>query len=524
MSKEAAQQINVTLGTAGHIDHGKTALIKLLTGCETDRLKQEKERGMSIELGFAPCQLGDLEVGIVDVPGHENFIKTMVAGATGIDGVIFVVAADDSIMPQTREHLDILTLLGVRFGMVAMTKIDLVTPERVEQVTEELQQFLRGTFLQDAPICPMSSITGAGFDGFYTALKDLIAKVKPRDTDGVFRQPVERVFSVKGFGTVVSGIPASGAAHIGDEVVLLPQGTKSRIKAIQVYGRQADQVQSGQCAALSLPQIDTKSVVRGNVVTLTGYFEPARWWLCHLRLLASEIAALKNGAQVKFHTGTSEVSATVYLLDCDIAQPGQSAYVQIRTDHPIIAGPTDHFILRCPSPARTLGGGLVVESLQRRIKRSKPGVLEDVAARTQAVIKPLSFVEYAVAQAPDIAAKANEIAIRTKLPVARVTACLEMLVGQGRVLQIGTGLYMHQDIWTRIATDLLERIARFHQEQPGSPGPEREKLLIEMGLKKPVFDGVVAGLQTQDKLAIRKGRLALPNHTESFAPQVQNLG
>jgi selenocysteine-specific elongation factor len=223
---ETTTQTNITRGTAGHIDHGKTALIKCLTGCETDTLKAEKERGMSIDLGFAPCTISELEVGIVDVPGHENFIKTMVAGASGIDGVIFVIAADDGVMPQTREHFDILTLLGVRHGIVALTKVDCVSQERIDKVTAEIKEFLTGTFLENAPTCPVSSITGQGFDVFYEALKQLVSEIEPKKNDGVFRLPVERVFSVKGYGTVVSGIPVSGFINVGDEVTLFTHDTK----------------------------------------------------------------------------------------------------------------------------------------------------------------------------------------------------------------------------------------------------------------------------------------------------------
>ncbi len=216
--------INITLGTAGHIDHGKTALVKMLTGCETDRLKEEKERGMSIDLGYAPCRLDDWQVGIVDVPGHEHFIKTMVAGASGIDAVILVVAADDGIMPQTREHLDILTLLGVRHGLVALTKIDRVPAARLEQVQQELSGLLAGTFLAGAPILPVSNVTGEGFDALIKALAALVRAIVPRRSDGVFRVPLDRAFSARGFGTVVAGIPVAGRAAVNDEIVLLPQG------------------------------------------------------------------------------------------------------------------------------------------------------------------------------------------------------------------------------------------------------------------------------------------------------------
>ena len=246
------RMLNITLGTAGHIDHGKTALVKSLTGCNTDRLKEEKERGMSIDLGYAPCRLPDLEVGIVDVPGHESFIKTMVAGACGMDGVILVVAADDGIMPQTREHLDILTLLGLRHGMVALTKIDRVDDARRQEVIADLAGFLQGTFLAAAPILPISDVTYDGFDPFLEGLENLVRSITPRRADGVFRMPLDRAFSAKGFGTVVAGIPVAGSASVGDEAVLLPQNVNSRIKRIEVYGQRSDTLLCGQCAAVNL--------------------------------------------------------------------------------------------------------------------------------------------------------------------------------------------------------------------------------------------------------------------------------
>jgi selenocysteine-specific elongation factor len=522
MDKQACQ-INITLGTAGHIDHGKTALIKLLTGCETDRLKQEKERGMSIELGFAPCHLGDLEVGIVDVPGHENFIKTMVAGAASIDGVIFVVAADDSVMPQTREHLDILTLLGVKHGMVALTKIDLVELDWVEAVIEDLTQFLQGTFLEDTPICPMSSITGAGFDGFYTALKQMIRGITPRSTEGVFRQPVERAFSAKGFGTITSGVPVSGAARVGDEAVLLPQGKKSRIKAIQVYGRDADRVQSGQCAALNLPQIDYKTVQRGNVLCQNGYFRTALWYVCTLTLLDTETVPVKNGAQLKFHTGTSEVSASIYLLESDLVQPGLSTYVQIRTEQPIITGPGDRFILRSPSPAHTLGGGMIIEALPRKLKRTKEGMLDDIRARARAVPQAQSFVEYVIQHATGSAAKLPEIAERTKLLPEQTSQCIRVLIKQGNILEIAPKTYMHAETCSLASDHLADRIEQYHQGKPDSLGVDKESLMEQSGLKRPIFEGVLSRLLQEQKLVLRKDRLALYAHTEQFSPEVKRL-
>lgn len=288
-------QINITLGTAGHIDHGKTALVKCLTGCDTDRLKEEKERGMSIELGYAPCTIADLEVGIVDVPGHERFVKTMVAGASGIDAVMLVVAADDGIMPQTREHMEILTLLGIEHGLVALTKIDRVDADHLELVRSDLKHFLRGTFLEDAPILPVSNVTGQGYDALIETLAAMVAKIRPKRLDGVFRLPLERAFSVKGHGTVVAGIPISGSARIGDEVVLLPQGEAGRVRRIEVYGRTSEAVKAGQCAAINVGHWEHTTIGRGDTVTLPGYFTPAEWYVCQLRLLPREKLLLKNG-------------------------------------------------------------------------------------------------------------------------------------------------------------------------------------------------------------------------------------
>lgn len=523
MTQSHASQINITLGTAGHIDHGKTALIKLLTGCETDRLKQEKERGMSIELGFAPCRMGDLEVGIVDVPGHENFVKTMVAGATGIDGVIFVVAADDGIMPQTREHLDILTLLGVGHGMVALTKIDIVAPERVETVKAELERFLRGTFLEEAPICPMSAITGTGFDGFYTALKDMIADIRPRSTEGIFRMPVERMFSVKGFGTVVSGIPASGLAKIGDELILLPPGNKSRIKTIQVYGQDAEIVKSGQCAALNLPHLDYKSVQRGHVLTQGGYFKPAMWFVCALRLLKLEKQAIKNGSKVKFHTGTTEVAGRVYLMEPNVTVAGQEALIQIRTEHPIVAGPGDRYILRSLSPVQTIGGGRIIESIPHRLKLSKEGVLEDIQARAKAILQSDSFVEYCIQNAPNFAVKINDIALRVKLQMDKVETIISQLIVQGKVQKLTGDLSIHKKTLEDTIKRLQQHIEQFHKEKPDRPGIERERLQDLCGFEKKVFDGLLTRLLEQQKVILRKDRIALPSHTEQFDPQQQRL-
>ncbi len=517
------QQHNVTLGTAGHIDHGKTALVKLLTGCDTDRLKIEKERGMSIELGFAPCVISDIEVGIVDVPGHENFVKTMVAGATGIDGCILVVAADDGVMPQTREHLDILTLLGVEHGIVALTKVDAVPPERTQAATQEIRGFLTGTFLQDAPILPISNITGQGFEEFYEALKALVAAITPKTAQGIFRVPVERAFSAKGYGTIVAGIPACGSVEVGEELVLLPQMAKGRLRSVQVYGRDSTRAMAGQCAALNIPQWDHKAVERGNVITISDYFAPHQWYLCDLKLLDQEKGDLKNAAQVKFHTGTSETPASVYLFQEGALKPGRQCLIQVFLDHPVIAGPRDHFIIRSLSPTRTLGGGIIIEAIEKRLKRTHPDVLKEIAERAKAVTKPKDFIEYCVKTADAFAADERQISLRSKMPPKELAVLLAELVQGGRLLPLSGKTYTHVDTAERVQQHLLDVVRAFHSKRPESPGIGREQLLTESALRKDLFEALLARMLPAGRLVERKGFLALPEHREQFNNAEQQL-
>ncbi|MHC4400781.1 MAG: selenocysteine-specific translation elongation factor [Planctomycetota bacterium] len=515
----SVEQANITLGTAGHIDHGKTALVKCLTGCDTDRLKAEKERGMSIDLGFAPCMIADMQVGIVDVPGHENFVKTMVAGATGIDGVILVVAADDAVMPQTREHLDILTLLGVEHGMVALTKVDRVEADHMELAREDVTDLVEGTFLQNAPILPVSSVTGEGFDRFLEALVALVEAIRPKPVDGVFRLPLDRAFSVQGYGTVVAGIPVSGSARAGDEVVLLPRGLEGRIRRIEVYGRTSDQVLAGQCAALNVGHWDHHAVARGDTLAVPGYFSAERWYLCELEMLPHEKLALKSGTQVKFHTGTSEMPAAVYPLRGDLVRAGERELVQIRVNEPVVAGPGDHFILRTLSPVQTVGGGMVVEATPRRLKRNRPNVHEDAKERAAAVGDESRFVEYCVRKAESLAAGPAELAVRTKIPQARVEEILAGLTRREKLIPLGPNLSIHRDTAAAAAGRVLDVVARFHQGSPESPGIALEPLRIASRLEKAVADGVIALLKTEGKLVEDRGRLAAAEHQATFSEQ-----
>jgi len=517
----AANQINVTLGTAGHIDHGKTALIRLLTGCETDRLKEEKERGMSIELGFAPCQIAGVEIGIVDVPGHENFVKTMVAGATGIDGVILVIAADDGIMPQTLEHLQILTLLGIEHGVVALTKIDRANTERRERVRADIENLLLGTFLEGAPILPISNITGEGFDGFYYGLTDLIHSITPKRTDGLFRMPVERAFSVKGYGTVVSGIPVSGSAKVGDELELLPQRIMGRIRGIEAYGKTSDTVMAGQCAALQFRHWDHNVIERGNSLAVPGTFAPQEWLLVQFRMLSTAGLALDSGARVKFHTGTCDVLARVYPLEGLRMEAGGEYAAQIHVDAPVVVAPRDRFVMRALSPVTTVGGGIVVEAMPKRLKRNRPGVREEVAERAKAILDEKAFAEYAVRNAEGAAATQDEIAFRTKIPSKRLETILAELAAQGTISRVPGGQFMHRQRASQLEAAILAALDAFHREEPASVGITAESLHEMTAIEKDLLTGFLDRMKAAGAVALRNGLYALPSHRAAMSDAAQ---
>ncbi|MBN1919211.1 MAG: selenocysteine-specific translation elongation factor [Verrucomicrobia bacterium] len=519
----SATRTNITIGTAGHIDHGKTALVGLLTGCDTDRLKEEKERGMSIELGYAPCTVSELEIGIVDVPGHERFVKTMVAGATGIDGVILVVAADDGIMPQTREHLDILTLLGIEHGIVALTKIDRVDADHLAVVRDDLDGYLSKTFLAGAPVCPMSNITGEGYDAFYSALAQLVASITPKTAGGVFRLPVERAFTSKGFGTVVTGIPCAGAVKTGDEVVLLPQNVKGRISAIEVYGKPSEEALAGQCAALNVRQWEHDRIEHGNTITLDGYFEPVSWVVCSLRLLPHDKLFAQNGTHVKFHTGTSETAATLYLLEGDHLRGGESGLAQFRLDEPVIAGPGDHYIVRLLSPVVTIGGGVVIDAVARRLKRTHTGLVNELREHAAAITNENDFVEFAVRHPVELPASAADVARRTKLPKHRVQALLDELTTTGHIVAIAPRHYVHADTLAESERPITEILERFHAQSPTSVGLTAEELGERAGLPGNVLAAVVERMVDKERISESNGWYMLAGHTSTLPPEDQVL-
>src|SRR5579863_2288636 len=368
---------NIIVGTAGHIDHGKTALVKALTGIDADRLEEEKRRGITIDLGFAHLQLTPaLRLGFVDVPGHERFVKNMLAGVGGIDLVLFVIAADESIKPQTREHFDICRLLGIPRGIVALTKSDLVDADLVGLVKLEVEELVAGSFLEGAPMVPVSSVTGAGLDDLRKELARAAAAVPEKNAAGHFRLPVDRVFSVKGFGTVVTGTLISGSVEKEHEVEVYPAGRRLRVRGVEVHGSKAERAVAGQRTALNLADIEAADLKRGDVLSEPGVFHAVQYLDCRLDLLRSA-KPLKHRAPVHFHSGTAEIEAEVRLFGgAANMQPGSAGYARIVLREPALLLPGDRFIIRMFSPVVTIGGGVVIDIGARRYRKA-----DDVAGR-----------------------------------------------------------------------------------------------------------------------------------------------
>ena len=426
---------HLILGTAGHIDHGKTSLVKALTGTDTDRLKEEKARGITIELGFAHLELpGGYEFGVVDVPGHEKFVRAMVAGVAGMDLVMLVIAADEGIMPQTREHLDILRLLGVRCGLVALTKSDMVEPDWLPLVQEEVREFVADTFLENAPIIPVSSKTGAGLDDLKRELILLAEGAAEKKRDGLFRLPVDRVFTVAGFGTVVTGTLLAGEIKVGDDLELLPAGHTGRVRGIQAHGSKSETGQAGQRLAVNLQGIDLDQAHRGDVVVPAGQFRTTRRVDVRLDHLASAPRDLRHRTTVRFHSGTSEVTAQIVLLEQDQLQPGQSGYAQLRLEEPLLLVSGDPYLIRATSPSITIGGGIVLDPFPPTRRRRSDDALRLLTSLDAAEHQKTCAL--IVAQSLLSGVSFEEIVLRSGIPRKQAEAALQSLSAAGVIVQM----------------------------------------------------------------------------------------
>ena len=486
------QRDNIMIGTAGHIDHGKTRLVRLMTGCDTDTLPEEKARGLTIDLGFAPCRLQDERiVGVVDVPGHEKFIRNMVAGAMGVDLVVLVVAADDGIMPQTVEHLDVVLLLGVRYGIVAVTKTDMVTPARVAQVAEEVRGLLAPTALNAAAICPVSSETGEGFGEFSDALNTVAAQVPPREANGIFRLAVERTFTAEGFGTVATGIPCSGRVSVGDILELFDSRQRPRrvrVRRLEVYGRDAQEGLCGQCVALNLVEAEVGEVGRACVVATPGYVRPQEFLEMRLRWVdRPNVPPLKDHTEVHFHTGTMASLGRVHFLENrETLGPRESCLAQIRLAQPLVAAIGDHLIVRCQagrSGLRVAGGGRIVGTTGQHLKR-RQWTVDKLRRWESALDTPALRLAEAVRDDP-MGASPQDAARRAVLPLEAAAERPE------RVAETRTGRWLHADRLEELCSEVHKRLEAFHHAHPQHLGQRLEELRAEVNWPNDVFDRVI---------------------------------
>ncbi|HYB01623.1 MAG TPA: selenocysteine-specific translation elongation factor [Ktedonobacteraceae bacterium] len=499
------------IGTAGHIDHGKSTLVKALTGIDPDRLAEEKERGMTIDLGFAWLKLpGGREVGVVDVPGHEGFIKNMLAGVGGIDAALLVVAADEGIMPQTREHLAILDLLGVRRGVVALTKADLVDEEWIELVREEVEEQLKPTTLAGAKIIPVSAYTGEGLSALVAELERIFDEEDVRQNIARPRLPIDRVFTMTGFGTVVTGTLLDGNFKIGQEVEVQPQGLKTRIRSIQTHGHQIDVATPGNRVALNLANVARSELERGNVVDLPGQLQGTILIDVRLQLLVDAARPLEHNALIDFYSGSQEAPAKVRLLDVEELKPGQHAWAQIRLSRPVVVARRDRFILRIPSPSSTVGGGEVVDvhpRYHRRFQQSVLAALETLERgspdelvlaaldrRRETVRSGTKSIHGLVGYELAAIAKQSNLAQDVTLPM------LETLLTEGRARKVGN-YWFAQTVWDALREESIRLVSEQHRQRPLRSGLSKEEWRARLNLPPKMATEVFLALQEEGQLA-----------------------
>jgi selenocysteine-specific elongation factor len=506
---------HVILGTAGHIDHGKTSLVKALTGVDTDRLKDEKERGITTELGFTSFDLpSGIRLGIIDVPGHEKFVKHMVAGVWGIDLVALIVAADEGVMPQTREHLDICQLLGVKRGLIVLTKADLVEPDLLDLVREEVAEAVKATFLNGAPVLPVSSVTGEGLPLLISTLDRLAVEAEERSSEGLFRLPIDRAFVMKGFGTVVTGTMVSGCLSLGEQVEVLPSGLVSRVRTLQVYNQAAERAFSGQRTAVNLQGLETSVIERGDVLVRPGTLSSTRMLDAHLDYLRNARIPLKHRAQLRFHTGTSLTMASVFLLDRDEMAPGEGGFVQIRLDRPVVALPGDRFVIRGSGVIQTSGGGVILDPHPSRHKRHSAQVVQDLQLLREGSAE--ESVSQHLLRAGAAGLTVDALLDRVSLSVGEMTAVLSRLEEKGELLFADPERRkaLHGSVAKRLCDQMLVELKEFHQRFPMKSGLGREELRGRLPAEVDVrlFQHLLAGLIQEGHVVLEKEKLRLASY------------
>ncbi len=516
----------IVLGTAGHVDHGKTSLVRALSGIETDRLKEEKKRGITIELGFAfldlPC---GHRLGIVDVPGHERFVKNMVAGATGIDLVAFVIAADEGIMPQTREHFEICSLLGVERGLVILTKKDMVEPDWLEMVEEEVREFMAGSFLEEAPIMSVSSTTGEGIDQVRETLDKMVSESEFHEAYGPFRLPVDRVFTMKGFGAVVTGTSISGRLGTGEDITLYPEGASGKVRGIQVHGSEQEIVEAGNRTAINIQGLEKDMIHRGAVLATPGCLQPSFMLDADFFYLSSNEKNLKNRARVRVHLGTAEIMGRIVLLEHEELLPGTKANVQILLEEAIGVWPGDRYVIRSYSPVYTIGGGTILNVAPPKRRRFKSvneevfslyhtGSLEDIAL--------LHLKESGIS-----GLTLDALSIKVGQFGKRFKKVLDGPISGRKIIIVDSDKQrmVAATTFDSYCEKLLAKLAEYHEQFPMKPGLSREELRsrISPDLGQKVFQMFLNKLGKDKSIVVDESMVRLASHEVSFAADAEEL-
>ena len=511
---------NIIIGTAGHVDHGKTSLIKALTGIDTDRLKQEKERGITIELGFAWFDLPDgRRAGIIDVPGHEKFVRNMLAGAAGIDVVLLVVAADEGVMPQTREHLDILSLLEVKTGIVVITKADLVEPELLELAREEIDEALAGTFLSEAPRVEVSVIDGRGLDQLREVIGQVAVSAPPRIRRAFSRLPLDRAFVQKGFGTVVTGTLLDGPLNRGDQAVVMPGEIQARVRNIQVHGDETENAQPGQRVAVNLAGVERQQIHRGQVLFKGEHIRPVDKVAARLFMLPGSSALVSN-TRIRFHCGSSETIGRAVVLGKEKLEPGEDGLVQFRLEQPIVAVRGDRYVIRSWSPITTIGGGEIIEVSRRRLSRRKPAVVESLLVKEQGEPQRL-VMEYLDESSVPLSRK--ELLARTQLAPEQLDEVFNE--NSGVVSFSGEGDTWYFSGGQQLLEELKRLLEDWHRQHPLRQGMAKEEARSRLlpRTSSRGFSQLLENLLPGNGMEVRGQLLALSTHQVEMSTEQKAL-
>ena len=517
---------NVIIGTAGHVDHGKTCLIKALTGMDTDRLKEEKKRGITIENGFADMLYGDYNISIIDVPGHEKFVRNMLAGIGGIDLVLLIVGLDEGIMPQTAEHFDILKMLKIKRGIVVLTKDDLVEDDDWKALVEEdVKEFLSGSFMEDAPIIRVSSYTGKNIEELKKLIGEELEKIPERDIlPGAFRLPVDRVFTIEGHGTVITGTLMEGSVAVGDEIEIYPEETPVKVRNVQVHGENTDRAYAGQRTAINLAGIKKSDVNRGDVLAAPGSLENSLMVDAAVEMFDDTTRTLLDGSRVHFYCGSSESLAKVVLMDREFLDKGSHGYAQLRLETPVAVKKGDRFIIRFYSPVESIGGGVILDACPPKHKRNDKSVIADMKIRETGSLKDILAVEAKEAGQNLITLKTA--AVRLSSLLADVTKAAEELEKEGVLhrIQAFDGAYIHRDYIERVKETAENILKAYHDENPLSVGMDREEFrsrlirTLRIGESKTA-EAMISMLADDGKLKISEVSVALADFDVKYTPE-----